>query len=183
MSMRYLLLPTVTALIATAAVSTPAYAAPPDQVQGKGSYRIVADVGDLFVDLTADVNATDSTPGVGTDANGRMTITYAPSNDVTSTIKADPFCVNAIGVTAESSWASVLGTITEVSEGGPSAAVGETVIVRVIDNGKGPGAAPDSMSVQFINLSPEDAIAGGFCDPSPFVSPVTSGDFAVRDRS
>jgi hypothetical protein len=167
MSMRHLLLPAMVALVATATVSGPVHAAGPDQVQGKGSHRDEA--GRVH---SVDVNATDSTPGVGTDANGKLTLFVGQgffSTDVT--FKADPFCVNAQG-----NLGAVLGTVTE----GHPDFLGQTLLVRVIDNGKGKDA--DAFSFGFLNGTPEQAVAAGYCRPFPSDPPVP-GDFDVRDRS
>ncbi|WP_104137529.1 hypothetical protein [Arthrobacter sp. ZGTC131] len=171
MSMRRLLLPTMLALIATATVSGPANAAAPDQVLGKGTHRVQN--GDQFTDVTVDVNATDPTPGAGTDARGKLTFTVEQSVGPDATYKADPFCVNA-----EGDLGTVVGMVTE----GTPASIGQVLVVRIIDNGKGKDAPPDAFSFVFSNLTPEAAVAAGFCQPVPGVGPVT-GDFEVRDRT
>jgi hypothetical protein len=80
---------------AIVASHTPAYAAGPDRVAGKGT--IHAEGPASFTDITLTVNASDRTPGAGTDATGIVSISDRPSNGVGQDIQGDAFCVNATG--------------------------------------------------------------------------------------
>jgi hypothetical protein len=172
-STRYFTPPFLLIALVFSPATSPAYAAPPDQVQGQGGYHIEGPA--TFTDTTFKVNGTDSTPGIGTDARGKISITDDPSNNDPATVQADVFCANADG-----NRGVLVGTVTE----GPEDVVGLSLLVRFTDGGKDKDAPPDTVSWGMSSISPEDAIAAGFCATN-FAEqfPINSGDFTVRDRS
>lgn len=169
----YLLLACVPALVSVAGFGGAAYAAGPDQVQGQGTFH--AEGPGSFTDTTIRVNASDSTPGVGTDASGKLSVTDAPSNNVPVNLEADAFCVNA-----EGNRGVVVGTVTQ----GPEGTVGRTIFVRITDGGKEKDAVPDTAVFALSTLTPEEALAAGSCATN-FVEnfPINTGKFTVNDRS
>lgn len=84
-----------TNLLAVTTFSGPAHAAAPDQVLGRGAYH--AEGPGSFTDTTIRVAASDSTPGVGTDAAGTMSVTDDPSNNTRVSLEAEVFQVFADG--------------------------------------------------------------------------------------
>ncbi|CAN7315447.1 hypothetical protein LJR078_001757 [Arthrobacter sp. LjRoot78] len=169
----YRLLISVTALIIVAAVNGPANAAVPDQVLGQGTFH--AQATESFTDTTIRASATDSTPGIGTDASGTLSVSDAPSNNVAVHFEAAAFCVNA-----DANRAVVVGTVTR----GPDGTVGRTILVRVTDGGNEKDAPPDTAAFALSTLSPVEALAAGFCETN-FADQFTinSGQFIVRNGS
>ncbi len=174
MRARHLMVLAITS-VAFLAFGSPAQAAGPDHVFGQGTYR--AEGPASFTDTALDLQGTDATPGVGTDGRGRFSISDRPSNGDGSDLQGDVFCVNATG-----NRGVVVGTVTEAT---PSGVVGRTAFIRITDNSKGGrNAPPDTAAFALSTLTPEQALAAGFCDTN-FADnfPVTSGKFTVQDKS
>ncbi|WIG17598.1 hypothetical protein [Kocuria rosea] len=165
----------MSSLIATAAFGGAAYAAGPDEVQRQGTFHL--DAGDLSLDTTIRVTANDRTPGVGTDANGKIWVTdnFAHTHGISTTRTAE----------ARTACANVDGNRATVIQGSENT-TGRIILIKINDNGDGQNPLPDTAAFGFggQGMTPEEAVAAGFCHPySAGGFPINSGNFTVRNRS